>query len=371
MTAIGHNDLFSLARCDQPQATEAIDTTLNAEISQKCPAGSDPVGLWYIARAQRGISDNNWFGIVTRDERDNETLQWHTVAHRHADGIGALTQLLQRRGYSAGRTPVGRDRVAPSLREALRHWQQARHQQELATHVDIRWRLLDASRAKHPHNAPPQTVFFSSAEYTALRHAANHAGASATNWLAWSLDRALRRTLVEPDSPLRWVFPVNLRGAVQAAAPHMNHCGGLALVMQEHTVAADIATQLRARFALSEHWRNWWLLNLGRVIGQRGVNLAWALTREAPGSWAGSYSNLGAWPLQGMTLPDCAVAQRGAAVTGAICASPGSPAYPVSTGIVEWQGRLALACRVHPVADEDGQAAARLLAAWRAIACGD
>jgi hypothetical protein len=325
---------------------------------------TDPVGMWYVARARHGISDNNWFGFATRGDDGHDTLQWQTVAHRDGDGIGVLTQLLHAHGCHGGRTPTGRDSVPPAWRELLTGWRAARRQPQLAMPSPIRWHYLDASRAADAHAAAPQHRFLSDHEYAALRAAARQAGVSGTNWLAWTLDRALRQTLVESASPLRWVYPVNLRGAVQVPAAHMNQCGGLALVLRADNTAADMAAQLRLRFSLLEHWRSWALLNLGRRIGQTGVNLAYRLAREAPGSWAGSYSNLGAWPLPGMSLP----AQP---VSGVLCSSPGSPAYPVSTGIVEWQGRLALACRVHPVADADGHAAARLLEAWQARACGN
>lgn len=331
----------------------------------------DTVGMWYVARARHGVGDNNWFGFATRgnDGRGNETeiLKWQNLPHREADGIGAMTRLLGARGFTGGRTPTGKDNTPPALRDVLAGWRRWRKQTRHPERTVIRWRFLDPQRAQLPHDGEPVCVFLGNDDYTHLRQAARAAGVSTTLWLQWTLDRATRQTLAEPDAVLPWVFPVNLRGAVPAASDYANLCSGLGVVLTRETTPAELATQIRDRFAALEHWRQWWLLSLGRWLGQRGVNLVYRLARDKPGSWAGSYSNLGAWPLPGMaqqTVDDDAI-------TGAICASPGSPGYPISTGIVEWRGRLALACRVHPVADADGRSASRLLDTWRALACGN
>lgn len=326
----------------------------------------DPVGLWYAARARAGIDDGIRLGIATRDSAGCESFRWYTERHRDVDGIGGLQQVLQSHGCAGGDWPRCRDRAPAGLRDILAGWRRARADAVLSAPADIRWHHVDATRAGDAHDATPCHTFLDDDTHGALQRAARQAGVSITPWLAWTLDRAVRATLVHGDSRLRWVYPVNLRGAVQAPRPWMNHCGGLAPCIDASHGATDFAAQLRTRFACHEHWRSWRLLNLGRCIGRPGVELLWRLTREAPGSWAGSYTNLGRWPLPGMRLP-----VRGPAITGAICVAPGSPAYPVSAGALDWQGRLALACRVHPVVDRDGQAAARLLQAWQVLARGD
>ena len=152
--------------------------------------------------------------------------------------------------------------------------------------------------------------------------------------------------------------------AVPAANPYINLCSGMTVELAADTTPVALAEQVRARFAALEHWRQWLLLTLGRWIGQRGVNLLYRLARGRPGSHAGSYSNLGRWPLPGMVAP------ADDDITGAACASPGSPAYTVSLGMVDWRGRLSLTCRIHPVAAPDPATAERLLAVWRSVATG-
>lgn len=326
-------------------------------LAQPAAPAVDYVGMWYVARARYGISDQNWFGFATGDD---DAMQWIRKPHREADGIGALTQLLALRGCSGGEMPLTRDPGAPPL------WQQLtapRIRVAAGRRGRIRWRFLDPARAAAAHDAPPAYVFLEDKEYAALRAAASRAGVSTTQWLLWTVDRAARSVLVEQDSPLPWVFPVNLRGAVQAATPTMNHCSGITAWLDGATTAADVAAQVRSRLAAGEHWRQWQLLTLGRLVGQAGVNLLYRLARGRAGACAGSYSNLGRWPLPGMALP------AGNDIRGVVCSSPGSPAYPISVGMVEWQGRLSLSCRIHPVAAADAGCADRLLQAWRSRAC--
>jgi hypothetical protein len=57
--------------------------------------------------------------------------------------------------------------------------------------------------------------------------------------------------------------------------------------------------------------------------------------------------------------------QPGEPVGGVACTAPGSPGWPVSVGVVDWQGRLSLACRLHPAVAPDPSLAGTLLARWR------
>lgn len=327
----------------------------------------DAVGMWYVARAADGISDDNWFGFASSaaEPGAGEQMTWCTVPHRHADGIGALTQLLAARGYRGGRAPQCRDKRAPGL---LQLWARRRQQvgAEERLRASPRWRDFDTSRAGPAHTAAPASLFLSDDEYRRMYEAAGAAGVSATSWLLWALDGALRQTLAEPEATLPWVFPVNLRGAVPASTSWENQCSGLNVVLPPGSSPDGLHAQIRRRLQAQEHWWQWRLLTLGRWLGQGCVTLLYRLARGRPGSHAGSYSNLGQWPLPGMH----AQTPEAAGITGVACTSPGSPAYPVSTGIVEWNRRLSLSCRVHPVIASDPVAAAsRLLEAWRAVAC--
>lgn len=314
------------------------------------PADVDPVGLWYRARLADGIDDRMWFGFF---ERPGGEPRWVTLSHRHYDGIGALAELFRARGWLVGALPPGRDRQPPRA-----GWRPGG-----ASPAVPRWRALARDRATESAGQPPVAVLLDAAETARVENAAQAAGVGTTAWLLWTADRAARELLAEPDASLPWLFPVNLRGAVAAPRATMNHCSGITVELDAGTTPAALQGQTRAKLAAGEHWRAWRGLVVGRWIGAAGVRLLYRLLRAPAGRHAGSYSNLGDWPPPGFDPNGMAEP------AGLVGVAPGSPAYPVSAATLRWRDCRTFACRLHPVLDRPGLAAA-FVARWRALAAG-
>ncbi len=311
----------------------------------RCQKQPDLVGMWYTARLRQGIDDRMWFGLYREGQADPA---WTGLSHRFGDGIGALTHLLRCQGFAAPPLPRGRAEAVPDWRTL---WQTRRPVAAPAAHIE--WRQLDvAARRSTPH--APVSLLLDPEQTAAIEATAAMAGVSSTQWLLWTADRATRSTLASRDSVLDWVFPVNLRGTVAQADPLMNHCSGFPVHLAADTAPATLKAQVAARFARHEHWRNWWLLTLGRHVGQAGINLLYRLSAAAPGSHAGSYSNLGDWDVPGLD--------------GLACMAPGSPAYPVAVSTMRCNGRRTLGCRLHPVIGGSSGRAIELLTLWRELA---
>lgn len=318
--------------------------TIAHGFASRCP-DTDLVGMWYAARLRHGIDDRMWFGLYPEGEPNPE---WLWLSHRHGDGIGALSYLLAARGLKSPPLPLGRPGTMPPWREL---W--ARRPPLDCPRGRIEWKHLDAAARRMVSHAPV-SLLLDRAQTEAVEATARAAGVSSTQWLLWTADRALRSTLAGRDSVLDWVFPVNLRGVVTQSDPLMNHCSGFPVHLAVTTTPGALKAQIAERFARGEHWRSWWLLTLGRHVGQWGVNLLYRLSAGAPGAHAGSYSNLGDWDVPGL---------HGIAVT-----APTSPAYPVSAGTVRCNGRRTLACRLHPVIGGSSGRAIELLTLWRELA---
>ncbi|MFZ5723691.1 MAG: hypothetical protein ACOY33_08515 [Pseudomonadota bacterium] len=312
------------------------------------PDDTDPVGLWYRARLADNIDDRMWFGFFD----DTGRPHWQTLSHRHYDGIGALAELFAARGWRIGALPAGRGRQ-PVVRP---------HTPPRPAAPPV-WLDLDPARSGERAQQPPAACLLDRAESAVIDAAARAAGVGTTSWLLWTADRAARGLLVTADSPMPWLFPVNLRGAVAAARPTMNHCSGVGLVLYGEDRAADLQRQTAARLGAGEHWRQWRGLTVGRWIGAGGVRLLYRLLRAAPGRHAGSYSNLGDWPPPGF------VAGGAGEPAGLVGVAPGSPGWPVSAATLRWRDRRAFACRLHPVLDRPGLAES-FLHRWRHFAAG-
>lgn len=307
--------------------------------------GKDYVGMWYEARRRYDVDDTMWFGFYEPGETAPE---WKRRSHRFSDGIGALALLLRERGHDSGPLPTSRQLAKPDWRTL---W--ATRKPVEAPVPSIHWKHLAEEHHRHQSHVPV-SLLLSVEQTQQIEHAARKAGISSTLWLLWTADRAARSTLADSHSVMSWVFPVNLRGAVECADPHMNHCSGLMVSLAEATSPQSLKQQISDRFARHEHWRQWYALTVGRYIGQWGVNLLYRLVRGRPGRYAGSYSNLGEWNVPGLD-----------ALT---CSGPGSPAYPVAVSTVLCNGRRALACRLHPVIGGSSVKAIELLTLWRELA---
>jgi hypothetical protein len=317
-----------------------------APLSSSTKNAKDYVGMWYEARRRCGVDDLMWFGFY---EQGESSPVWKRRSHRISDGIGGLSQLLLERGHDCGELPSSRDLNKPDWREL---W---RTRKPLDAPVaNIRWKILDGGQCKSQGHTPV-SLLLSLEQTRKIEETAALAGVNTTMWLLWTADRAARSLLAESGSVMSWVFPVNLRGAVDCGAPQMNHCTGLMVTLAENTAPVALKAQISARFARNEHWRQWFSLNLGRYIGQTGINLLYRLISGALGRHTGSYSNLGEWNVPGLE-----------AIT---CSAPGSPAYPVSASTVLCNGRRTLACRLHPVIGGSSERAIEFLTLWRELSC--
>lgn len=312
----------------------------------------DPVGMWYAARKQHGVDDRMWFGLF---EGGHSMPQWHTRTHRYSDGLGGLALLLrENRGHDCGALPTGREQEQPGWREVLKNIYPLPPALKFPR-VALKWKSLHpALRSCRSH--VPVSLLLSVMQTRAIENCAKAAGVSSTVWLLWTADRALRETLADADSVSDWVFPVNLRGAVKGEDEFTNHCSGFGVKLTEQSDAVALKQQIASRFARLEHWRQWALLTLGNLAGQRGINLLFRVSQGRPGAHAGSYSNLGEWNVPGLD--------------GICCSAPGSPAYPVAVSTVLCNGRRSLACRLHPVIGGNNARAIEFLKRWRKHSLG-
>ena len=92
------------------------------------------------------------------------------------------------------------------------------------------------------------------------------------------------------------------------------------------------------------------MLNIGRLIGVGGMRF-FSIRTERKSQWMGTFSNVGSWPpvgsAPGILDPDIVY----------IVAPPGTPNFPISVGLITWNGRLSITLKVHPsISDKPDQA---------------
>ena len=303
---------------------------------------TDYLGMWYRARARHGIDDTIHFAVL---EPGSGRRFEFPVRHREHDGIGGLFHLLRGWQVPLPTMPVSRQSGPPP-------W----------------WRWLRPVR-EAPVPAPDWRLFSGSGEDTlvsdwldraptdALRRRAEAAGVSLNSVLLSTLNRAVMETLVWRPAPGRWLYPVNMRGAVSGPRDDMNLSSGFYLPVSPDDHPAVLDQAVRRALRAQRHWLFWHGARIGRWVGQGGVD--WLCDRFLKGTPSlGSFTSLGEWWLD---LRSAGFSSR-ALVT--LC-GPGSPNHPVSNGVMIVNGRLTLSLKLDPSLGADRARAEECLACWR------
>ena len=302
----------------------------------------DWVSLWYIAARERGIND---ICTVARLDTGTGELECHRFSHAQMDGVGALGQLLRDRGYPLDQLPQTKFVVPPPLhKRPLILWRAIRE----AGPQQIDWLDRDPSRQGDPNTLDFLT--FTVAETDRIRGRAKALGVSTNALMLESVNRIVVPQVTRGDGKGKWVFPVNLRGAVTKSRDTANHSTAIAISADRTTTAKDIDVQIRANLKAGAHWAAWWLLNIGRLIGLRGVRFL-SRASEKKSHWLGTFSNMGEWNMP--NLRDPAINSNEVWMA----APPGTKNYPISVACLTWNGRLAITMKIHPSINPDTNAA--------------
>lgn len=309
-------------------------------------ADFDWVSLWYIAARERGINDV--CTVARLDTRTGE-LERHLFSHAQMDGVGALGQLLRDRGYSLSQLPQTKFVVPPPLRRRpMILWRALR----AAGPQQIDW--IDRNPARQGDPNALDYITFTKNETDRLTELSQERGVSKNAFLLEAVNRIIVPDLVAGSGQGKWVFPVNLRGAVNKSCDTANHSTAIALTVDRSTDAADLDRQIREGLKSGAHWAAWWILNIGRVIGLRGVRYL-SKASEKSSHWLGTFSNMGEWNIPS---PD---QSRASLDEVWMAAPPGTKNYPISVACLTWNGRLTITLKIHSSVHPDSSAAKNYL----------
>lgn len=302
----------------------------------------DYLGMWYRARARYGVDDSIHFAVI---EPDSGARFDFPVRHREHDGIGGLFHLLRAWKVPEPPMPRSRQQGAPPVWRWLRR-------AAAETAPAPCWRDLSGAG-----DGGVQSVWLDAERTAALQHRARRAGVSLNTLLLLELNRAVAATLLRTPVAGRWLYPVNMRGAVTRARDDMNLSSGFYLTVTPEDTPDRLDQRVRKALADNRHWLYWYAAQVGRLVGQRGVDwLCGRFLRGAP--HLGSFTSLGEWRL------DLARAGFSPRALVTLC-GPGSPNHPVSNGAMIVNGCLTLSLKLDPVLGADAAVTRTCLAHWR------
>lgn len=295
----------------------------------------DWVGLWYkIAREDRGVND--LFTFLKIDLVDGRVLEHVDISHERMDGLGALTWMLRREGNRIDRVPEGRVSPPPGFWGKLRLLLNFR---KVARDMSVDWVGGDATKSASLREIAH--IVLTREETRAIEARAKTERLSMNAVLMATLSNVLAPSLVRGDRPFLWLFPVNMRGPVRRENELANASSAVGIEAHKAVTPREVHAHIKEQLSNNIHWATWWTVNIGRVIGERGMR--WLSSRRASNNfWMGTFSNLGAWPPPGLELP--ASNPRHAWVAS----PPGTVNFPIGCACVTWNGQLALTLKIHP-----------------------
>lgn len=89
------------------------------------------------------------------------------------------------------------------------------------------------------------------------------------------------------------------------------------------------------------HWGNWYLGHIGKIVGIKGMRKLFSGGKKTMHNF-GTFTNLGIWQLPNIDPKDMNTDEA------YICAAPGSSKYPISVGVITWNGNLSISFKIHP-----------------------
>jgi hypothetical protein len=315
----------------------------------------DRLGLLYALLEQE---HGEYMGIRFARVGPSGDPEWMDLPHRQFDGIGGLWE-LHRRVYGAegaGPMPALCDAARPGLIETF--WLflrlMARPRVALAS-----WRSYDPSwQGTSPeHSRPDNTSWrtLTEEQTAALLGRARARTVSANSLLLWALGRAVEPELSIEEGPVRWMVPVNMRGAITRPRATANHSSYVRADTPPGGSVQELDRAIRSALAQKEHFAAWCAFSIGPLLGARYMRRVLAAEIRDGIPWAGMFSNLGAWPER--------TDGRGAEDTWIFC-PPVSRLQPLGAGAVTFGGRLTLALQAHPTLRASQEKVARWLDTW-------
>jgi hypothetical protein len=287
---------------------------------------------WFQAAEASG----DFMGIrYGRGTVGSEAVSWTFVPHAECDGIGGFARLLREQGDVLPTLPTTTNPKRGWVRPVWNLWRASRADNDCALRAD--WALYDTN----PAGASQAVAWhlFTEAETQQIRQYCRQHSVSVNSYLLQQLDLAVRPDIHSPEGTVRWIVPVNLRGAVNHGDDTANHVSYIQPCIGVGATVSAIQQQIDQRLRRNEHWGNYLVMLWVGGLVSAGAMLQLVLKdRTKPQGNIGAFSNLGVWDsTQTMASEDFWL----------FC-PPVSKGQLLGAGCVTFQNRLSLTLQGHP-----------------------
>lgn len=295
----------------------------------------DWIGLWFEIQAERGHGDEVPFFLA---QLDGSKFQDFSFRHREKDGVAALTEAFSQLGLRLNR-PRKEMRRPPLVAVPRLLW---RGLTGNSAGGKPNWRSLLSEVTKKPRLFA--FLVLREKEERALAAYLERYRISLSAYLLSRLSLAMEPELLDGPVTGSWLLPVDMRPAFPER-PLSGNCVSFVKVPAGPD-AAEIHRQVKRALGKFEHWSNWWIYHIGRVVGLRGMRRLSRRSAERT-FWLGSFTDLGDW------TPAASPESQNFRDSVWAIAAPGTPNNPVGCGTIAWFGKRSISLRIHPSLNDD------------------
>jgi len=283
--------------------------------------------------------------------KDGAVVDAEDVRHEDHDGVGALTALLEDRGFTIDSMPAVADPDVPGVWRrllllrayvsAIRGWPQ-------------RWKHEPDWTVKVGGPSPAVAVL-DVATTTALLKSLKASSSGLTAGVVSALDRTAAALLLDEESPRRWMVPVNMRrSSHKGPDDYKNAVTSLLVPFPTAQSPAEVHAVLKDMLARRWHWGT--TLMSALLSRMSHARLRRMLARfDGRKSIFGYVSNVGSWPPAGVVDVDGDDDSTWALIP------PVGRRGPLATVLLIYRGRLSIALHAHGCLRLDDEAVASLL----------
>lgn len=293
-----------------------------------------------------------WMNCLYLKETVDDVRQYDFIHHRDGDGVSGITEILYREGHVVHQQPGLKKSRRPNLLFRLKA---LKKYIALTKKVPLSWK----NPRRDITGVPPHfaLVVLTEKETHLIHRKAKEQKVSVNSLLLWALDKAVHENLLTHESGRKWVAPLNMR---PAGCSHImgNYSSSIITNMPagKSVSAQEIHQSIKEYLTQGIHWGSQIYSNMARFIGFKGT-LKVAKNIKEVGT--GVFSNVGAWPNEGVELKD-----SGSQIKWRSVLAPSTQILPVAGTAWQWQEHLSLNLQLHPSIQEEKTACLKVLEAW-------
>lgn len=277
-----------------------------------------------------------WMNCLYLRRDSNGALTPRFIHHSVADGTSAITQILEDEGHQVRYQKGLKVDISPPLFKRLLLLKDFL---KLTKGVKQLWRY---QRVDCTGVAPNfSLIFFSKEDTQRLESLALESKVSLNSILLCALDTSVCTHLLKDGSERKWISPLNMRPTRDDSKISGNYSASIILNLPSGpSNPKELHSQIKKYFKEGLHWGSFLYSNMAALIGKKGT-LKVAKSIKEVGT--GVFSNLGAWPHEGIELNPDGMNPKHRAVI-----APATQILPVAATAWSWQDRLSLTLQIHP-----------------------